>query len=241
MRSARPGGSQAEGNTTYRTEIGPIRIVPDFFQSLLVVAPHPDDEVIGAGGLIHAMRQLGRHVRVVVASDGAASHPGSKLFRPAALAALRRTESITALASLGVARDDIHFCDFPDGQSVRWASDPHGVARMASAVHGRFDLVCLPSEHDDHPDHRMTRDLARRFMTGGGLNLSYCVWPTACSRADTRTVAEHALSPESHAAKRTALRAYRSQLGAITDDPSGFTIDADTFDRFTAPVERFTL
>ena len=236
MRSA-----EAEGTTALTTTIGPVHIVPDFFQSLLVVAPHPDDEVIGAGGLIHAMRRLGRRVRVVVASDGAASHPNSRLFRPAALAALRRTESITALASLGVARDDIHFCDFPDGQSAGWASDPIGIARLASAVHGRFDLVCLPSGDDDHPDHRMTRDLARRFMTGGGLNLSYCVWPTPASRASVRTVAEHALSPEIHAAKCAALRTYRSQLGAITDDPSGFTIDADTFARFTAPVERFTL
>ena len=236
---AAPAG---EGKTQEKPHaLGPVEIVPDFFESLLVVAPHPDDEVIAAGGLIHRMRALGRRVRVVVVSDGRASHPSSQLFRPQALAALRRTESLAALGSLGVGRESIHFCDFPDGQSAHWESMPHPLARLASAVFGPFDLVCLPSSHDNHADHRMARELTRRFLTDSGLTLSYTVWPSDDFPPSDRTPAVHRMDAATQAAKAAALRLYRSQVAGIADAPDGFTIDAPTFARFTAPVESFTL
>src|SRR5438132_8706173 len=40
-------------------------------ERLLVLAPHPDDEVIGCGGLIARHLLAGRRVRVVVVTDGA--------------------------------------------------------------------------------------------------------------------------------------------------------------------------
>ena len=52
----------------------------------LVLAPHPDDESLGTGGLIAACVAEGRRVHVAVVSDGAASHPGSRAWPPARLA-----------------------------------------------------------------------------------------------------------------------------------------------------------
>ena len=60
-------------------------------ERLLVLAPHPDDEVIGCGGLVALHLRDGRKVHVVVATDGA----------QAGDAAQRESESRTALASLG--------------------------------------------------------------------------------------------------------------------------------------------
>ncbi|TVV70177.1 PIG-L family deacetylase, partial [Sphingomonas solaris] len=59
----------------------------------LIVAPHPDDEVIGAAGLIRALVNRGTRVRVLVVSDGAASHTGSRLWPRRRLVAARMAES----------------------------------------------------------------------------------------------------------------------------------------------------
>ena len=63
----------------------------------VVVAPHPDDEVLGAGGLVRVLAGSGTAVRILAVTDGEASHPGA----PATLAARRREESRTALHRLG--------------------------------------------------------------------------------------------------------------------------------------------
>src|SRR3954453_22266405 len=59
-------------------------------ERLLVLAPHPDDEVIGCGGLVAQHIREGREVRVVVATDGA----------QAGDAAARESESRRGLAIL---------------------------------------------------------------------------------------------------------------------------------------------
>src|SRR5207244_5039324 len=71
-------------------------------ERLLVLAPHPDDEVIGCGGLVALHLRDARSVRVVVATDGAAAGD----------AAQREAESRAALASLGAAT--IEFLGFAD-------------------------------------------------------------------------------------------------------------------------------
>src|ERR1700722_17460102 len=42
---------------------------------LLIVSPHPDDEILGAGGLIHTWKKLGRIVTVISVTDGEAAYP----------------------------------------------------------------------------------------------------------------------------------------------------------------------
>src|SRR5690349_12478109 len=72
-------------------------------ERLLVLAPHPDDEVIGCGGLVALHLREGRAVRVVVATDGGqAGEPAE-----------RQRESRAALASLGGGAE-IEFLNFPD-------------------------------------------------------------------------------------------------------------------------------
>ena len=78
---------------------------------VLVVAAHPDDEVIGCGAMLAWHRSVGHPVTVVHVSDGAAGDPGA---RYADIAARRAREGRAALACLGV--DDLRPLGFPDGQ-----------------------------------------------------------------------------------------------------------------------------
>lgn len=94
------------------------------YRRLLVLAPHSDDEVLGAGGLIQAALRQGMDVRVVVvtAGDGyrRAAIAESKRFFPTsrdfiALGELRYSESLLALSRLGLHLDQIDFLGYPDG------------------------------------------------------------------------------------------------------------------------------
>lgn len=83
---------------------------------LLVVAPHPDDEVLMAGGVLaRAMREKKR-ARVVVLTNGD--------FTCTRNGHVRQGETIDALASLGVREDDVTFLGYPDGWLVDLGAAP---------------------------------------------------------------------------------------------------------------------
>lgn len=108
-------------------------------ERLLVLAPHPDDEVIGCGGLVALHLREGRKVHVAVATDGA----------QAGNAAQRESESRAALALLGDV--SIEFLRFPDRKlsGQRELND-----RMAAILREwKPDLIAVPSPLEIHPDH----------------------------------------------------------------------------------------
>ncbi len=201
----------------------------------IVVAPHPDDEIIGAAGLIRILRQRGCAVRVIVVSDGAASHPDSRRWPAARLIAARRIESVRAMRRLGVMRRDVAFLNLPDGalpaQEIACRRAVHQMLRRL----GRIDLLVGPAASDAHPDHR-TVSRALRLFRGRYRALGYQVWPPQRRAAGS---GYRIVMRGGAAAKRSLIRAYRTQLGAITDDPGGFTIARHELDAFSYPIEYF--
>ena len=75
----------------------------------VVVVPHPDDEVLGVGGLIAYQRRRSVEVRVVAVSDGEAAYPDAEDLGP-----LRIVEQERALARLGVPSECIVRLGLPD-------------------------------------------------------------------------------------------------------------------------------
>lgn len=204
----------------------------DGIRDLLVVAPHPDDETIGCGGLIQHVRAGGGQVTVVVMTDGAGSHPGSPSYPPERLRAERRRESLSALAHLGVGSDRIHFIDLPDGGAEEWTVPD----RLEAVLALPFDLAALPSPFDNHADHRATHSLCRDRLRGEVLN--YLVWPHESGETPPAPALELDIAPY-RVRKAEALLRYATQLGAITDADWNFAIDQPLFQRFTAPTELF--
>ena len=100
-----------------------MRALPSGLRDVLVVAPHPDDEAIGAFGLMSALRRRGARLWVLVVSDGGASHPGSTAWPPARLVPERRRETRRAMATLGIPPSRVRFLGLPDGAlHVAWLS-----------------------------------------------------------------------------------------------------------------------
>ena len=91
---------------------------------LVVVAPHPDDEVLGAGGLLQYMAAVGVETLVVAVTDGEAFYPGAAA-QGYDLPAMRAAESQVALERLGCGTTPIQRLGFPDGAVRGSASGPH--------------------------------------------------------------------------------------------------------------------
>jgi len=90
---------------------------------LLVIAPHPDDEVLGAGGLMRQVNAAGGQVRVAYVTDGDGYPEGVQLeehdrklsgkdFR--GYGRKRQKEARAALSALGLGADAATFLSFPD-------------------------------------------------------------------------------------------------------------------------------
>jgi LmbE family N-acetylglucosaminyl deacetylase len=104
---------------------------------VVVVAPHPDDEVLGAGGAIQQALAVGADVRVIYLTNGDHNQIAFKLYnhslflRPRQYLAFgerRRAEATAAVASLGLSADHLVFLGYPDWGTLRiwrdyWGSE----------------------------------------------------------------------------------------------------------------------
>jgi len=79
----------------------------------LVLAAHPDDETLGAGGLIAASAANGARVEVIIATDGAASHP-TRPTHTGPTSAAAPEEATEAVARLDP-QATLTFLGLPDG------------------------------------------------------------------------------------------------------------------------------
>jgi len=210
---------------------------------ILVVAPHPDDESIGCGGLIAALRRDGLDVEVAVLTDGTGSHANSASYPPCRLAGLRRAEALEALAILGVAPEAVAFWQLadrfvPDRESAEFEDT---VARTHMRLRAlRPATLVIPGRTDSHGDHRA----AWSIWTEAALRLSvkprilqYLVWPGSEAAESVPLLLDIA---DVLPLKRQAIAAHRSQHGlVIEDDPDGFSLPDDLLARAAEPWERF--
>src|ERR1700712_473320 len=81
----------------------------------VVVAPHPDDEILAVGGLLAHLARVGTPVLIVAVTDGTASHVGSTEWPVERLVRERPIESRTALHRLGVDTEPVRL-GLPDGR-----------------------------------------------------------------------------------------------------------------------------
>ena len=102
---------------------------------IIVVAPHPDDEVLGAGGLIQQAVATGATVRIVYLTNGDHNQIAFKLYnlrlhlRPRqyrAFGEMRQREATAAVALLGLSRAQLTFLGYPDYGTLRMWRDYWG-------------------------------------------------------------------------------------------------------------------
>lgn len=203
---------------------------------LLVLAPHPDDEAIGAHVLIARLRRRGVEVRIVIVTDGHASHRGSLRWPRTRLVRERQRETRRAMSLVGVPAGKIRFLGLPDGALPVVAGQAyHRIAKEIRRAPTPL-LVLAPSSYDHHADHRVTADAVAAVSQSGVRRLAYPVWPAGIRLRGHLSLP---LSAQERLAKCSAIKRYRTQAGRITDDPAGFAMTRAQIASFSGPYETF--
>lgn len=182
-------------------------------ERVLVIAPHPDDEVLGTGGTIARYVDEGREVYVAIVTRGDPS-----MFKPATVERVRR-EATEAHQILGI-RKTIFLDGFP---AALLDTVPH--SRLNAALTEVIEevepgILFVPYYGDLHLDHRLVFDSAMVAARPGDKN------PTAVYAYETLSETNWSASQESPGfapttyvdisryleRKLEAMSAYRTQL-----------------------------
>lgn len=223
---------------------------------IAVVAPHPDDDVLGCGALLAAATAMDVPISVVYVTDGSQSHPRSLRFPPQRMRALRECEALAALARCGVASAAATFLRFPDGRCASLEANERSVlrARLAGAlVAFEPTIVFAPWRRDPHPDHRTVAGFVSLALSDVrercGLaprSIAYPIWlderGDAADRPSSGEVRHYGFAYDASAAarKRAAIAAHRSQTGALVhDDPNAFALSRAMIERACTSPEAF--
>ncbi|GAA1949353.1 hypothetical protein GCM10009754_17440 [Amycolatopsis minnesotensis] len=180
-----------------------------------LVAAHPDDETLGAGGLAQRLHANGTELTVVVATDGEAAFPLSGERERRRLAATRREELRKSLAAQGITGVEPVWLGLPDSGLHRC---PGPLAEALGDLLDGSDLCLAPWPDDPHPDHRETGLAVFRAAPEIAQCWSYPIW--MWHRHDPGDPAipwhrafSHELTDPEHAAKAAAIDAFASQTG----------------------------
>jgi LmbE family N-acetylglucosaminyl deacetylase len=214
---------------------------------VLILAPHPDDEVLGCAGLILSSLAAGIVPSVTIVTDGTGSHPNSRKFPSPVLRDLRANEARGAAACLGLPLCRLHFLAFRDSAAPHEGAEfDQAVERIATfADASGCGVICAPWQMDPHGDHVAAHKMAAEAARRAGLcHLSYPVWGWALpgdQELGTMEISGSRLRiDELLDRKRRALFAHASQIaGIIDDDPDGFQLRPPFLDIFLQPFEVF--
>ncbi|WP_459792247.1 PIG-L deacetylase family protein [Arthrobacter sp. AD-310] len=186
---------------------------------LVVLAAHPDDETLGAGGLVASLLAAGAEVDVILCTAGEGSHPASPTHSPAQLASIRLEEFAAALAALGLGPEHWHFLALPDrgldGHASAITDAIRKAIRRLPVPPGRVVLVA-PYRADGHADHDALGAVAAEIARQGGHGLlEYPIWYWHWARPaspDWQDWVRYPLDPAARATKARAMAAHATQI-----------------------------
>ncbi len=201
---------------------------------LVVVSPHPDDEVLAVGGLIHSWATAGHPVTVVSVTDGEAAFPQWQ-----GLDLVRREELKGALRKLCLTHVSVIRLGLPDGKVGQHMNRLRN-GLLTTLAPGA--TVFAPYEHDGHPDHDAVGAVCCGLAQSHGIAVArYPVWTWHHSNPvvlkGLRGV-RFMLSTEARRAKSRAVQCFASQLQPPLADP---IVPRHVLAHFERPYEAFLL
>jgi len=210
---------------------------------IVLVAPHPDDELLATGATLAAASDAGTEIRVAAVTDGEMSHPHLSDSGRRYLVERRLVETDRAYEAAGIAATRTRF-SLPDFGA---ATDADGwgerlAERLVPLVDGAA-VILAPWEGDGHPDHDVCGRVAVTVAVAAEVPLvSFPVWSWNWDRPDAPAIpfqraVRFDLDVGLLARKQAGIAAYASQIHA--EDGNRPVLPADFLTHFTRPAEVF--
>lgn len=185
-----------------------------------IIAPHPDDETLGCGGLIARLCRQGTPPHVVILTGGGKSHGSCCHIDEEELKAQRRDLARQALKGLGLPADHLHLLDFPDGSIS--PTDPHmeELRRLIGELAPK--QLFIPCQGEGWPDHLIVKELIQKLPTRYKI-IEYCVWMWYYNvwRLPWKNARLFTLSREEQQLKRQSVELYTETLAPCGKPWSG--------------------
>jgi len=199
---------------------------PERFDRIVVVAPHPDDEIFGCAGLLVLAQAARVPLDLIIATDGEACYPELAEGERARLASLRPQESLLACRALGLECVPVFF-GLDDGA----LAEGEGVLiqELGARVSDR-SLLVVTDPADRHPDHEALGRAACMVACQHGCELLfYQVWARIHGRSVQEDAQQVSLVPGADLAcrKHAAARCFLTQIDSYKG--AGPVIGAEIF------------
>jgi LmbE family N-acetylglucosaminyl deacetylase len=216
--------------------------------SILILATHPMDALLGCGGLIAETAQRGIPCHVVMLTGGA-SVLSALHDRPClgtgSIDGLRRTGTLQAIAELGGADAMVSFLDLPEG-AIAAEAFAFGIAVDVVAAmlrHCSARILLAPRPPDPRGDHAAAAEIAwtaARAVASPPRCLAYMVLERPDGAGHAAPCDGIAIDVSGHAARRRrALEAYCGALAALEQRGNAIVDRAQSHRIAERPVERF--
>ena len=209
---------------------------------VVVVAPHPDDEILTCGALLQLVMARGDAPLIVAVTDGEASHPGSPEWPPERLRRERARETDAALACLGIDASHVQRLGIPDGGVTAAEAD---LTRRLAAIVQAGDVVIPTWCWDGHPDHESTARACTAAARQSGARLLQAPvwgwhWSAPGDGAMPLAQAHKLMVPAAALArKRAALGCFHSQINGDASSGAAPILPAFAMERLLHPFELY--
>lgn len=189
---------------------------------VLIIAPHPDDEVIGCGGLIGRCLANNNPPHILFMTGGEGSHKDCCNLNASEIVTERRKLTREALNIFGLPLQNIHELGYPDGGISLDNTLIDQLKQIIDEIEP--STIFIPHWGEGWPDHVKTAEIVKSILSSDTAVYEYCVWMwyyNVWRGLDWKNAALLRMTPHEHELKLRAMDAYISPLAPCGNPWSG--------------------
>ncbi|WP_347474244.1 PIG-L family deacetylase [Acinetobacter thermotolerans] len=208
---------------------------------ICIIAPHPDDEILGCAGMIQQLDAAGYEIVLFAVTNGTASHPNSSLYTPEQLDLIRPRESLNALQTLNLSKPVQRIAlNIQDGEVAQQRDQLAAALKQYLKSH---DILVTAFEYDGHPDHEITGQVCKQVSIEMSLKcLQVLIWAWHWANPEDARIPWHKalkleLSSRQLKLKSKAMQCFKSQLEPDLSTGNDPIVSASALERLLQPWE----